>query len=78
MPWNPDHYNNISWKTGTAAERFRAKKKSEPPADKKIINKLHDSWATAHGYRPASIKHTQAIDKQARKVYSRRIKDNES
>jgi len=25
MPWNPDHYNNISWNTGSAAERFRAR-----------------------------------------------------
>ena len=23
MPWNPDHYNNITWNTGLAAERAR-------------------------------------------------------
>ena len=41
-----------SWNTGAAAERFRAKNKSEPPADKKLIKKLHDAWARAHGYKP--------------------------
>ena len=23
VPWNPDHYKNISWNTGLAAERAR-------------------------------------------------------
>ena len=36
VPWNPDHYNNISWKTGLAAERARSnlrfKKKRRPAA----------------------------------------------
>ena len=41
-----------SWNTGAAAERFRAKNKSEPPADKKLIKKLHDAWARANGYKP--------------------------
>ena len=40
-----------SWNTGAAAERFRAKNKSEPPADKKLIKKLHDAWARANGYK---------------------------
>jgi hypothetical protein len=41
MPWNPDHYNNISWNTGSAAERFRHnlrlnknKKKKRAPSAK--------------------------------------------
>ena len=41
-----------SWNTGAAAERFRAKNKSEPPANKKLIKKLHDAWARANGYKP--------------------------
>ena len=41
-----------SWHTGAAAERFRAKNKSEPTADKKLIKKLHDAWARANGYKP--------------------------
>ena len=36
MPWNPDHYNNINWNTGLAAERARhnlkLKKKRRPAA----------------------------------------------
>ena len=40
-----------SWNTGAAAERFRAKNKSEPPADKKLIKKYHDAWVRANGYK---------------------------
>jgi len=40
-----------SWNTGAAAERFRAKNKSEPPADKKRIKKYHDAWVRANGYK---------------------------
>jgi len=43
---------SISWNTGLAAERARAKNKSEPPADKKLIKKLHDKWCRANGYEP--------------------------
>ena len=46
---------SITWNTGLAAERARAKR-SEPPANKKLINKLHEAWATANGYRQASNK----------------------
>ena len=42
---------SITWNTGAAAERFRAKNKSEPPANKKLIKKLHDAWARANGYK---------------------------
>ena len=53
-----------SWNTGAAAERFRAKNKSEPPADKKLIKKLHDAWARAHGYKPqAASSKRQALKK---------------
>ena len=41
-----------SWNTGAAAERFRAKNKSEPPANKKTILKYHAAWAKANGYKP--------------------------
>tara|TARA_R110000824_G_scaffold68789_1_gene177521 strand:+ start:386 stop:574 length:189 start_codon:yes stop_codon:yes gene_type:complete len=46
-------YKNISWNTGAAAERFRAKRKhkSEPPVDHKLVHKLHDAWARANGYK---------------------------
>ena len=40
VPWNPDHYNNISWKTGLAAERARSnlrfKKKAGPRPTRKL------------------------------------------
>ena len=29
-----------------------ATRKSEPPADEKLIKKLHDAWARANGYKP--------------------------
>jgi len=45
---------SITWNTGLAAERARSK--SEPPANKKKIKKLHEAWAKAHGYRQASNK----------------------
>ena len=35
MPWNPDHYKNITWNTGAAAERARHNlklKKKKPQA----------------------------------------------
>ena len=40
------------WNTGSAAARFRAKNKSEPPVDHKLVHKLHDAWARANGYKP--------------------------
>ena len=44
----------ISWNTGLAAERARAKRKQkpEPPVDHKLVHKLHDAWARANGYKP--------------------------
>ena len=44
----------ITWNTGLAAERARAKRKqkSEPPVDHKLVHKLHDEWAKANGYKP--------------------------
>jgi len=42
---------SITWNTGLAAERARAKR-SEPPANKKTILKYHAAWAKAHGYKP--------------------------
>ena len=49
---------SITWNTGTAAMRFRSKRKqkSEPPVDHKLVHKLHEAWATANGYRQASNK----------------------
>jgi hypothetical protein len=36
MPWNPDHYKNVTWNTGPAAERARhnlkLNKKKKPQA----------------------------------------------
>ena len=38
VPWNPDHYKNVSWNTGAAAERarynLRLKNKKRPGAQK--------------------------------------------
>jgi len=48
-----------SWNTGAAAERFRAKNKSEPPADKKLIKKYHDAWVRANGYKPQAASSTK-------------------
>jgi hypothetical protein len=28
------------------------KNKSEPPADKKLIKRLHNKWCKANGYKP--------------------------
>jgi len=42
----------VVWNTGAAAMRFRAKNKSEPPVDHKLVHKLHDAWARANGYKP--------------------------
>tara|TARA_Y100001951_G_C11194775_1_gene213636 strand:+ start:237 stop:419 length:183 start_codon:yes stop_codon:yes gene_type:complete len=41
----------ITWNTGLAAARVRAKLKSEPRADPARIKKLHESWAQRNGYR---------------------------
>ena len=62
---------SISWNTGLAAERARAKRKQkpEPPVDHKLVNKLHDEWCRANGYKlqassaklqaPSATKQTQ-------------------
>ena len=44
---------SITWNTGLAAERARAKRKhkSEPPVDHKLVHKLHDEWVRANGYK---------------------------
>ena len=42
---------SITWNTGLAAARARAKNKSEPPANKKLIKKYADAWAKATGYK---------------------------
>ena len=50
----------IPWNTGLAAERARAKR-SEPPANKKLMKKYADAWARANGYKPqASSRKRQA------------------
>ena len=41
----------VVWNTGAAAERFRAKNKSEPPVDHKLVHKLHNEWCRANGYK---------------------------
>ena len=54
---------SITWNTGLAAERARAKRKQkpEPPVDHKLVHKLHDAWARANGYkRQASSSKRQA------------------
>jgi hypothetical protein len=38
MPWNPEHYKNISWNTGLAAERARHNLKLKK--NKKIKKKV--------------------------------------
>ena len=45
---------SITWNTGLAAERARAKRKQkpEPPGAHKLVHKLHDAWARANGYKP--------------------------
>jgi len=54
---------SITWNTGVAAERARAKRKQkpEPSVDHKLVHKLHDAWARANGYkRQASSSKRQA------------------
>ena len=55
---------SITWNTGLAAERARAKNKSEPPANKKLIKKLHKKWCRANGYKPqaSSSKHNEELE----------------
>ena len=50
MPWNPEYYQPKIWNTGTAAKQFRLKNKSEPHADKKLINNIHNKWCENNGY----------------------------
>jgi len=52
----------ITWNTGIAAERARAKNKSEPPVDHKLVHKLHNEWCKANGYK------LQAPSSQASKL----------
>ena len=54
----------VVWNTGAAAMRFRAKNKSEPPANKKLIKKYADAWAKANGYKPqaSSSKHNEELE----------------
>ena len=59
-----------SWNTGAAAERFRAKNKSEPPVDHKLVHKLHDAWARANGYKlQAASRKRQASSKKVLDSY---------
>jgi len=52
-------YKTISWNTGRAAERARSK--SEPAPNKKLIKKYHDAWCRANGYKlQASSRKPQA------------------
>ena len=60
----------ISWNTGLAAERARAKNKSEPPADKKKIKKLHDAWAKANGYKPQASSSKRQASSALKKTQS--------
>jgi len=58
---------SITWNTGVAAERARAKRKQkpEPPVDHKLVHKLHDAWARANGYKPqAASAKPQAASKK--------------
>ena len=48
-------YKNVNWNTSST-------RKSEPPADEKLIKKLHDAWARARGYKrqaPSALKKPQ-------------------
>jgi hypothetical protein len=38
-------YKTVNWNTSST-------RKSEPPANKKLIKKLHDKWCRANGYKP--------------------------
>jgi|TARA_R100001530_G_scaffold16853_2_gene14695 hypothetical protein len=47
-------YKTVNWNTGP-------NRKSEPPADKKLIKRLHKKWCKANGYKPqASSRKLQA------------------
>ena len=62
-------FKTVTWNTGLAAERARAKNKSEPPANKKLIKKYADAWARANGYKPqaSSSKRQAASVKRLKK-----------
>jgi len=38
-------YKTVIWNTSST-------RKSEPPADKKLIKRLHNKWCRANGYKP--------------------------
>ena len=72
MPWNPDHYKNVTWNTGPAAERARAKRKQkpEPSVDHKLVHKLHDEWARANGYKLQAASRKRQASSATKKTQS--------
>ena len=60
----------ISWNTGAAAMRFRAKRKQkpEPPVDHKLVNKLHDKWLRDNGYKLQAPSSKQAKSQATKKT----------
>ena len=66
-------YKTVTWNTGSAATRFlvKRKQKSEPPANKKLINKLHDKWLKDNGYKlqaPSSPAGQPKVEKNEKKA----------
>jgi len=52
-------YKTVIWNTSST-------RKSEPPADKKLIKRLHNKWCRANGYKPqASSTKLQAAGEPA-------------
>jgi hypothetical protein len=52
-------YKTVIWNTSST-------RKSEPPADKKLIKRLHNKWCRANGYKPqASSSKLQAAGSPA-------------
>jgi len=55
-------YKTVNWNTSP-------NRKSEPPANKKLIKKYADAWAKANGYKPqaASVKRQATSSKRLTK-----------
>jgi len=51
------------------------KQKSEPPADKKLIKRLHNKWCRTNGYKPqAASAKLQAPPATSRKLQAQSLK----
>ena len=56
-------YKTVNWNTSST-------RKSEPPANKKRIKKLHDKWCRANGYEPQAASSKRQASSTTKKTQS--------